>query len=1042
MLLNSSDGREKVVGMITMRRLTPRLPRRPPGAAAAAVWLAFFAAAATSLAGAQPVTDPSDVRVVNSIFRAWKISASQSIIKWNTSGDICSGPPVTAVPKFDSDEFNPAITCDCGFDGGTTCHVTRLKAFKLNIVGRIPEELQHLTYLNNLQIGRNYLTGPLPAFIGNFTTMQYLNIAFNSLSGPIPKEIGNLQNLLSLGIGINNFTGPLPAELGNLTSLEQMYVDSLGVTGEFPTTIANLKRLQILSAVGTDFSGKLPEQLGDMISLESLRFQGNSFQGPIPSSYSKLTRLRELRICDLSSGGSSLEFLRNMKSLNTLVLRNSKISDTLSLNFGEYSALSYLDLSFNNLTGKLPESLFSQSSLTTLYLGNNSLSGIIPVKKNDSLLNIDLSYNDLSGNLPHWVGQNKLNLNLVANNFNLDKSNRGLSCLQKTIPCYRDSPVYYSFAINCGGVNLEAGGSVYEADNQNLSAASYYITDTKRWAVSSVGTFLESANPQYMEYTSSNFTTSSDPELFRSRRLSPSSLRYYGLALENGLYTVMLQFAETAFPDNSTWMSLGRRVFDIYVQGNLVDKDFDIRREAGGRSFTEVRRNYTAQVSRNFLEIHLFWAGKGTQPVPKDGYYGTAISAINVTPNFKPTVNNRLPATLSKKNKVIIGVVSAIAVILCSLLLFGIYIRWRRRKLAYLGEEIELLGLTNMPNSFSYGELKTATDDFNPANKLGEGGFGSVFKGKLPDGRTAAVKQLSVASLQGKRQFVTEVATISAVQHMNLVKLYGCCYEGNNRLLVYEFLENNSLDHALFGKGSLQLDWATRFAICLGTARGMAYLHEESSVRIVHRDIKASNILLDSNFNPKISDFGLAKLYDQKKTHISTRVAGTVGYLAPEYALRGHLTEKADVYGFGILTLEILSGRPNTGSVSTLEGEKIYLLDWAWLLHDHNCDLNILDTKLTSFNEEEAIRMIAVAFLCTQANPTDRPSMSRVVAMLLGDGEITNIPTKPIYLTEWRYDEEASFTIDSLTAGSSELLPRNAEVTGPWQHSPLLADSQ
>nr|XP_029117529.1 probable LRR receptor-like serine/threonine-protein kinase At1g56140 isoform X1 [Elaeis guineensis] len=301
-------------------------------------------------------------------------------------------------------------------------------------------------------------------------------------------------------------------------------------------------------------------------------------------------------------------------------------------------------------------------------------------------------------------------------------------------------------------------------------------------------------------------------------------------------------------------------------------------------------------------------------------------------------------------------------------------------------------------------ELKSATDNFCPSNKLGEGGFGRVFKGKLSDGRTVAVKQLSVASCQGKLQFMKEIATVSAVQHRNLVKLCGCCIEGGKRLLVYEYLENKSLDQALFGKNNLHLDWPTRFEICLGTARGLAYLHEESRVRIVHRDVKASNILLDADLNPKISDFGLAKLYDDKKTHISTRVARTIGYLAPEYAMRGHLTEKADVFGFGVVALEVVSGRPN--SDRSHEEERVYLLEWAWHLRENGREREMVDPSLSSFNQEEAIRIINVAFLCTQASPMLRPPMSRVVAMLAGDTEVGEVTTKPGYLTDWQFNQE------------------------------------
>uniref|UniRef100_A0A803LSR5 non-specific serine/threonine protein kinase n=1 Tax=Chenopodium quinoa TaxID=63459 RepID=A0A803LSR5_CHEQI len=221
----------------------------------------------------------------------------------------------------------------------------------------------------------------------------------------------------------------------------------------------------------------------------------------------------------------------------------------------------------------------------------------------------------------------------------------------------------------------------------------------------------------------------------------------------------------------------------------------------------------------------------------------------------------------------------------------------------------ELAGID--AKAYSYAELKSATGDFDPSNKLGEGGFGSVYKGIL-NGNEVAVKQLAVTSHQGKDQFITEIATISAVQHRNLVKTR------------FNYLPSSFIQ--MTGENKLELNWAKRFEVCLGVARGLSYLHQESRLRIVHRNVKSSNILLDSDLNPKISDFGLAKLYDEKKTHMSTGVAGTVGYLAPEYAMCGHLTEKVDVFAFGGVALEIVSGRSN--HVPNLPKEEIYLFDW------------------------------------------------------------------------------------------------------------------
>ncbi|KAI9385763.1 hypothetical protein POPTR_011G112000v4 [Populus trichocarpa] len=229
--------------------------------------------------------------------------------------------------------------------------------------------------------------------------------------------------------------------------------------------------------------------------------------------------------------------------------------------------------------------------------------------------------------------------------------------------------------------------------------------------------------------------------------------------------------------------------------------------------------------------------------------------------------------------------------------------------------------------SYTYRELRMATDNFNPANKVGEGGFGSVYKGMLKDGTMAAVKVLSAESRQGLKEFLTEIKVIADIKHNNLVKLYGYCAEGNHRILVYGYLKNNSLAQTLLGGGhsNIQFNWPTRRKICIGVARGLAFLHEEVQPHIVHRDIKASNVLLDDELEPKISDFGLAKLFPANLTHISTNVAGTAGYLAPEYAIRGQLTRKADIYSFGVLLLEIVCGRSNTNRRFPLEEQ--YLVE-------------------------------------------------------------------------------------------------------------------
>lgn len=304
---------------------------------------------------------------------------------------------------------------------------------------------------------------------------------------------------------------------------------------------------------------------------------------------------------------------------------------------------------------------------------------------------------------------------------------------------------------------------------------------------------------------------------------------------------------------------------------------------------------------------------------------------------------------------------------------------------------------------YTYKELLRATENFNQSNKIGEGGFGSVYKGQLKNGTIIAVKVLSSDSRQGVREFMNELMAISDISHDNLVKLYGYCVEGDQRILVYNHLENNSLAKTLLGSrhSDIQFNWKTRVNICLGIARGLAYLHHGVNPHIVHRDIKASNILLDKDLTPKISDFGLAKLLPPNATHVSTRVAGTLGYLAPEYAIRGQVTRKSDVYSFGVLLLEIVSGRSN--SDTRLAYEDQILLEKTWIYYEQGILEKIIDSSLgDDLDIAQACRFLKVGLLCTQDVMKHRPDMSKVIAMLTGerDVESENI-SKPAIISDF-----------------------------------------
>ncbi|KAJ6836477.1 receptor-like serine/threonine-protein kinase SD1-8 [Iris pallida] len=293
---------------------------------------------------------------------------------------------------------------------------------------------------------------------------------------------------------------------------------------------------------------------------------------------------------------------------------------------------------------------------------------------------------------------------------------------------------------------------------------------------------------------------------------------------------------------------------------------------------------------------------------------------------------------------------------------------------------------------FDFRTIEAATNYFSAENELGQGGFGTVYKGKLVDDQDIAVKRLAKTSLQGAHEFKNEVKLIAQLQNINLVQLLGCCIEGEERMLIYEYMANKSLDAFLFDKEkSALLDWQTRYRIIVGIARGLLYLHQDSLFRIIHRDLKASNILLDNRMNPKISDFGIARLFGGDETDFSTKkIVGTYGYMSPEYAMEGIFSVKSDVFSFGVLILEIVSGKKNTRAPDASASYQ-NLVAKAWSLWTEGESSKLVDTSMNKiFPEDEVLRCIKVGLLCVQERPEDRPLMSSVIVMLGAD--FTSLP--------------------------------------------------
>uniref|UniRef100_F6HMD5 non-specific serine/threonine protein kinase n=1 Tax=Vitis vinifera TaxID=29760 RepID=F6HMD5_VITVI len=723
---------------------------------------------------------------------------------------------------------------------------------------------------------RNYLSGNIPREWASLQ-LEYMSLTVNKLSGPIPSFLGNISTLRYMSMESNMFSGTVPPQLGQLVNLENLILNTNNLTGELPPALANLTKLTEFRISSNNFSGKIPNFIHSWKQLQKLEIQASGLEGPIPSSISVLTNLTELRISDLLGEGSNFPPLGNMKGLKKLMLRGCNISGSIPKYLAEMTELQILDLSFNKLEGIVP-----------------NLEGLTQIE----FIEFD-------------------------------------ECLD-SFPCLKDQ---YSLHINCGGGRTIIGDIVYEAD-EDLAGPSKFVPTRDNWGFSSTGDFWDRdrTTKNYIAHNVSMLGMN-DSELYTRARLSPLSYTYYGRCLADGNYTVKLHFAEIVIRGNKSFHSLGRRIFDVYIQEKLELQDFNIVQAAQGVDKVVVRE-FKAVVRNKTLDIRFHWAGKGTTAAPEGGTYGPLISAISVKADFEP------PSDGKKKIFIAVG---AVAVALVLFLILGI-LWWKVCFGGRISREQELRGLDLQTGLFTLRQIKAATNSFDAANKIGEGGQ-----------------------------------------------------------VEYQ----------------LNLDWSTRQRICVGIARGLAFLHEGSTLKIVHRDIKANNILLDTNLNPKISDFGLAKLDEEDNTHISTRVAGTIGYMAPEYALWGYLTYKADVYSFGVVALELVAGKNN---MKYRPNEDCFcLLDWAFVLQQKGNLMELVDPKLgTEFKKDEAIRMIKVALLCTNPSPALRPTMSAVVSMLKGQTVIQEYPLNPsIYGDEFGFEALRGQYDQMQLQSSSDIEPLN-----------------
>ncbi|KAF3450430.1 hypothetical protein FNV43_RR06511 [Rhamnella rubrinervis] len=713
-------------------------------------------------------------------------------------------------------------------------------------------------------------------------------------------------NIIELNLKSHSLLGTLPPQLVNLTHLRKVDFTRTDLHGSLPIEWTTMKNLNFISLTANRLAGKIPKEWGSFPNLTNLSLEANDFSGNVPPELGNLVSLKVLILSSNKFVGTLPKSLAKLTELTNFRISDNGFEGSIPEFIGNFTKLNRLEIYASGMTGPIPAAIFQLENLTDLRITDvkGPKSDFLPLSR--KMKNLVLRNVNLSGTIPTNIW-GLLDLKMLDVSFNN---------LEGELP----------------NQTVETTYTVFSGNKLKGSVPSSFLVSSKILIFPIITLLGQQLAVNKADYQSLHINCGGGNVTLSNAN---GSLLYEGD--KDGGYGAALNYNGTNWGFIST--------------GDFMDDD-----EKEPESKYLVKINSEGNFGDSAAS-ELYTTARGS-PLSLT-YYGFCLKNGNYTVklHFADIVFNKLGTRI-----------------------FDIYIQGKKVREDFNIEEKangtfgskshceDLKVLDLQTGSFTLRQLKAATNNFDSANKIGEGGFGIVYKGQLSDGTAIAVKQLSSKSRQGNQEFVTEIGMISGLQHPNLVKLYGCSEKNN-----------------------LILDWPTRHKICVGIARGLAFLHEESALKIVHRDIKATNVLLDGDLNAKISDFGLAKLHEEEKTHISTRIAGTIGYMAPEYALWGYLTEKADVYSFGIVALEIASGKSST-YYRTENDQRVCLLDYVLLLQSRGKLLEIVDPTLgTEFDKEETEKIIKVALLCTNASPALRPTMSEVVSMLEGHAIVQEV---------------------------------------------------
>eukprot|EP00258_Populus_trichocarpa_P039785 XP_024455804.1 probable leucine-rich repeat receptor-like protein kinase At5g49770 isoform X3 [Populus trichocarpa] len=842
---------------------------------------------------------------------------------------------------------------------GISCYNSRVTSITLAAVGLTGElsgDISSLSELEFLDLSYNTgLSGTLPASIVNLKKLKILKLVGCSFSGPIPELIGSLQLLESLDLNSNRFTGPIPHSIGNLSKLFLLDLSNNMLDGAIPVSSGTTSGLDMLVNAkhfhlgGNQLSGTIPKELfRSNMTLIHVLLHDNNLTGSIPSTLGLVQTLEAVRFEGNSLTGPVPPNLNNLTTVKTLILSNNKFTGPVP-NLTGMAYLSYLMMENTGLEGQIPPTLFDLPSLQTLILRNNQLNGTLDIARSSSS---QLEAIDMRNNLISFYSETPEQRN------NVDVILVGNPVCERT-----EATEHYC--------------TVHQANSSFLLPC---ISDQ-----------ISSPNRKFSyPYTGVLF--------FRPPFLESRNATSYLCLVEVFL---MHSFKNSRLPVDSVYVNCTTNDSLGYLESNVSVFP------SGQNHFN------TTTISEIGSVLNL-------QTIENPDIFGPSHFKGAAYPYFdgKPTVSNKLSIIGS-----IIGAAAGGASFLLILLLAGVYAYRQKKRRERASKHKNHFAYLDLKNSdrvpqlkgarcFSFDEITKSTNNFSEANHIGSGGYGMVYRGMLPTGQLIAIKRCRQGSVQGGLEFNAEIEVLSRVHHKNIVNLVGFCFERGEQMLIYEFVRNGSLRDSLSGLSGIWLDWRRRLKVALGAARGLAYLHELVNPRIIHRDVKSANILLDECLNAKVGDFGLSKPMDNSELILaSTQVKGTMGYIDPEYQKTLLLTEKSDVYGFGVVLLELVSGRKPLERGKYLVAEVSSSLDRKKDLYNLHelLDPSIgLDTKPKGLD-----KILDLAMKCVQEKGSDRPTMGEVVK------EIENI----LHLAGSNPNAEAESTSASFEEASQDEFP-------------------